>query len=353
MRASLSILTAAVMLLSVASAQETLTNESVIKLVKSGLAENLIVSMVNSQPGKYALDVDHVLELKKAGVSDAVLAAMVTKSPSPTTTPSVVEAKSEQSEQTLAASNVDSKGLNKLVKELYDGKTFVVAVPGLLAGEYQKQTVGPGQAGLVLYHFHKSIDPLPKSVRSGGLVATQISRLNQLDDRTFTELKSGLNVTKLAKGEQVRVNKFYMRSNFVDLHLEPLDPSHLQDLDYDKASRRSRTTISGNQASTRVRVAGFGLRCLFFFDDEKVIQAGDLKAITDEIGKYFVPVGEAAKLKAQEENVELNIGMSEEEVIQKLGQPLRSIKVGNDKVLKYKDLTVTLKNGKVADVKVE
>jgi hypothetical protein len=331
------------------------TNESVIKLVKSGIAETLVVSMVNSQPGKYALDVDHVLELKKAGVSDAVLAAMVSK-PQGGAAPPAVEAKSGQTpaiSQTPAKSNVEPKDLNKLVKEHYDGKTFVVVVPGLVAGEYQKQTVGPGQAGLVFYHFHSSIDPLPKTVRSGGLVATQISRLNQLDDRTFTELKSGLNVTKLVKGEQLRVSKFYMRSNYVELQLEPLDPSHLQDLDYNKASRTSRTSISDNQASTRVRVAGFGLRCLFFFEDEKIIQAGDFKAITDEIGKYFVPVAEGAKLKAQEDNIEIEIGMSEEEIIKRLGQPFRSIKVGSDKVLKYNDLTVTLKDGKVADVKIE
>ena len=40
-------------------------------------------------------------------------------------------------------------------------------------------------------------------------------------------------------------------------------------------------------------------------------------------------------------------------MIQKLGQPIRSIKVGNQKFLKYKDMTVTIKDEKVADVKVE
>jgi len=58
MKRSLSVLAVGILLLSFASAQETLTNESVIKLVKSGLAEALVVSMVNSQPGKYALDAE-------------------------------------------------------------------------------------------------------------------------------------------------------------------------------------------------------------------------------------------------------------------------------------------------------
>lgn len=65
-----------------------------------------------------------------------------------------------------------------------------------------------------------------------------------------------------------------------------------------------------------------------------------MKAIVDEIGKYLVPAAEADKLKAQEQNVK------------KLGQPLKSIKVGSQKILKYKDMTVTLKAGRVADVKV-
>ena len=202
--------------------------------------------------------------------------------------------------QPLTSSQVDPKDLNKLVKERYDGKTFVIATPGLLAGEYEKAEfgIGSGRAGLVLFHFHDSVDPLPKNVSTPGeLLTKSISKLNRLDDRTFTDLKSGLNVTKLEKGEQVRVNKFYMRGNYVDLFLEPLDPAHLKDLDYNKASRKSTTLFGGGQTQTNVQVAGFGLRCLFFFDKEKVIDAGDLNAITEEIGKYVLPGSEAEKLK--------------------------------------------------------
>jgi len=36
-------------------AQEALTNDSVVKLVKAGLSEELIVGMINSQPGTYKL----------------------------------------------------------------------------------------------------------------------------------------------------------------------------------------------------------------------------------------------------------------------------------------------------------
>ncbi len=62
------------------SAQESLTNDSVVKLVKAGLSEDLIVQTVNSQPGKYALGADDILSLKNAGVSDKIIGAMLNRS---------------------------------------------------------------------------------------------------------------------------------------------------------------------------------------------------------------------------------------------------------------------------------
>jgi len=63
-----------------ALAQQALNNDAVVKMVKAGLGEDVIVGMINSQPGKYTLDADHLIALKGAGVSDKVLAAMVAKS---------------------------------------------------------------------------------------------------------------------------------------------------------------------------------------------------------------------------------------------------------------------------------
>jgi hypothetical protein len=64
----------------VAVAQEPLTNDSIVKMVKSGLGENVILSMVKGQPAKYTLAPDDLIALKAAGVPDSVVAAMVEKS---------------------------------------------------------------------------------------------------------------------------------------------------------------------------------------------------------------------------------------------------------------------------------
>ena len=61
------------------SAQETLNNDSVGKMVKAGLGESLIVSMIQNQPGKYTLTPDAMVKLKQQGVPDKVLAAMIAK----------------------------------------------------------------------------------------------------------------------------------------------------------------------------------------------------------------------------------------------------------------------------------
>jgi hypothetical protein len=72
---------------SVLYAQEVLSNETILKLAKAGLNDDLITGMVNSQPGTYSLDSDAVIALKQGGVSDKVIAAMVGRNNSAATTP--------------------------------------------------------------------------------------------------------------------------------------------------------------------------------------------------------------------------------------------------------------------------
>jgi hypothetical protein len=66
-------------------AQEVLTNDSVIQMVKAGLPETVVIAKIKSTVTKFDLKTDSLVNLKKAGVSDKVLEAMVsTGSGSPT-----------------------------------------------------------------------------------------------------------------------------------------------------------------------------------------------------------------------------------------------------------------------------
>ena len=64
-------------------AQQALNNDAVIKLVKVGLSDDLIVSTINSQAGTYDTSTDGLIALKAAGVSDKVVAAIMAKSAAP------------------------------------------------------------------------------------------------------------------------------------------------------------------------------------------------------------------------------------------------------------------------------
>ena len=68
---------------SVLMAQQALDNAAVVKMTKAGLGEDVIVSMVQNQPGQYDLTPDTLVSLKSDGVSDKVMAAMAAKNAAP------------------------------------------------------------------------------------------------------------------------------------------------------------------------------------------------------------------------------------------------------------------------------
>jgi hypothetical protein len=72
-------------------APEALTNETLIRLTKARLGDDVIVGMVKSQPGHFVVSPDGVIALKEAGVSDQVIAAVVSKRTDSEPIPSVPE----------------------------------------------------------------------------------------------------------------------------------------------------------------------------------------------------------------------------------------------------------------------
>lgn len=63
----------------ISAGQEVLTNDTILKLSKAGLSDELIVPMIASQATNFSLKADDMLALKQAGVSEKVLVAMVRK----------------------------------------------------------------------------------------------------------------------------------------------------------------------------------------------------------------------------------------------------------------------------------
>ena len=59
--------------------QTVLTNETILKMAKAGLGEDILLSTVKGQPGRYTTTPDDLIALKGAGVTDKVIAAMMEK----------------------------------------------------------------------------------------------------------------------------------------------------------------------------------------------------------------------------------------------------------------------------------
>ena len=60
--------------------QEAINNEGIIKLVKSGISEELILNVIRQRPGNYIVGANELVMLKDNGVSEKLIAAMLDKS---------------------------------------------------------------------------------------------------------------------------------------------------------------------------------------------------------------------------------------------------------------------------------
>ena len=69
--------------LGVASAQQPLTDSSIVEMVKAGLSDSVIVAAIQSQPHQFTVSATDLIALKKAGVSNAILSAMLSAEKTP------------------------------------------------------------------------------------------------------------------------------------------------------------------------------------------------------------------------------------------------------------------------------
>jgi hypothetical protein len=64
------------------AASMTLTNASVVKLVKAGFKEKTVITIINARPVSFDLSPDRLIELKKGGVPERVILAMIARAES-------------------------------------------------------------------------------------------------------------------------------------------------------------------------------------------------------------------------------------------------------------------------------
>lgn len=62
-----------------AASRTTLTNESVVKLVRAGFKEKTLIAIISARPVSFDLSPDKLIELKKGGVPERVILAMLAR----------------------------------------------------------------------------------------------------------------------------------------------------------------------------------------------------------------------------------------------------------------------------------
>jgi hypothetical protein len=65
--------------IAISAIAQTLDDDAILKMVKSGVGDDLIVSMIQHEPGRYSLTPNDLARLKQGGVSEKVLTAMANK----------------------------------------------------------------------------------------------------------------------------------------------------------------------------------------------------------------------------------------------------------------------------------
>jgi hypothetical protein len=107
-------------------------NDTIIKMVKAGLSDDIVVVSINSKPGAYDTSTDGLVALKSAGVSDRIVGALITHvNVSTTQSPASVDAPEAASPQTPATPTVESDpGTAKGNGTIPTGARIVVAPMG-------------------------------------------------------------------------------------------------------------------------------------------------------------------------------------------------------------------------------
>jgi len=124
---------------------DVLDNASLIKLARAGMSEDVLLGLVNSQPGKYSLSPDSLIALKQASISDRVITAMVNRSsasvaPFPNTQSKVSASQPEQREGTPARVR-----LPRILRSA-PGQMFDVKIINREANETEYSFVVPGSS---------------------------------------------------------------------------------------------------------------------------------------------------------------------------------------------------------------
>jgi len=175
------------------AAQEALTNDSILKLSKSGLSEGLIVNMVITQPGNYKLGADDVLQLKKDGITDSVINAMLRKSANPNSTFVSTSGTSGGTPLEIGVYLKRSEEWSEMQPEVVNWKTGGVLKSMATAGVVKRDVNGHIEGKASRTRVTTQLEFLVIAPEGVAITEYQLLKLNQhSDNREFRTITGGV-----------------------------------------------------------------------------------------------------------------------------------------------------------------
>jgi hypothetical protein len=224
-----------------------------------------------------------------------------------------------------ATANAPGDEFKKKLFDRYDQKQLIFLPNRVVEALALNDDVGFGlrNFGIEYNHFYESVE-IPKRVRDG----------ESVDERTYVGVfAEPSSVRRVGPGEKVKATKFYVRRDRVFLELMSIS-----------------ATSFGRSSRTGGKVQPFGLEFKFWFP-KSVLESGDYDTVVREINKYLLPVDEYRDVAEAAKKIEIQPGMSKDEVIKAMGEPLKTVVFGKKTILKYADVTIELEEDKVSELK--
>ena len=215
----------------------------------------------------------------------------------------------------------DQKDFQRRLFERYERKDVVSILPGLVLGLDFSEGLQPN-FGVEYTHFNESI-AVPQNYRLQ----------EQLDERTFgdSDVRAAA-LERLVPGERLYVSEFYTSRSGLVFYL--ISPS---------ITRFGRSPRPGEKKF-------FGVKFTFEFPPN-VMTSGDYETVVREVNKYLLPVSEYRTALQTAPRIEIQPGISQQEIINALGPPQQTVVFGKKTILNYPGISVELEDDRAADVK--
>ena len=211
----------------------------------------------------------------------------------------------------LAKESDEATSLKEKLFARYDQQNVVLLANSILLGPHCPTCGFKDYFSMRADHFGPSIE-VPKAYK----------KVSAADDRTFMYANKRLGgYTMSIAGRHFLVRKLYVTDKEVILALLSRSPGDTNGVDFH-----------------------------FIFAPD-MLKSGDYDSLVKEIDRYVLPEADAIKKAESEKKVEVQPGMTKEDALKALGEPVKEIVFGNKTILKYQDITVELEDNKVVSVK--